>query len=203
VRIVAGKFRRRRLLTNPGLVTRPLTDRVKEFLFERLQDDIEDKRVADVFAGTGTIGLEALSRGAASAVFIENDRRAFDLLKSNVATVGIGDEALCWRADVLRTSYRPKGVPQLLPYETVFFDPPFSMIADLNPGTPLYKSLARLARESVTVDGALLVLRTPSQATFELPDCWVKDRTYDIGSMEIHLFENRTAGDGGSEDPVE
>ena len=75
MRIVAGKFRRRKLFANPGLKTRPITDRVKESLFERLSGELEGKRIADVFAGTGTLGLEALSRGAKSVVFIESDRR--------------------------------------------------------------------------------------------------------------------------------
>ncbi len=188
MRIVAGKFRRRKLLTNPGCTTRPVTDRVKEILFERLQQDIDGKRIADIFAGTGTLGLEALSRGARSVVFIENDRRAFELLEKNVAALGVADDVLCWRADVFRTSFRPKGVDELLPFDTVFFDPPYRMVADLRQGGLLYKSLERLARDGVTAPGALLMLRTPPEAEFALPACWLKERQYDISSMEVHLF---------------
>jgi 16S rRNA (guanine966-N2)-methyltransferase len=188
VRIVAGKYRRRKLLTNSGCTTRPITDRAKEILFERLAEDIDGKRIADIFAGTGTLGLEALSRGARSVVFIENDHRAFELLNKNVDTLGVRDDVLCWRADVLRTSFRPKGVDEMLPYDTVFFDPPYRMVADLAPGGLLYRSLERVARESVTVPGALLVLRTPSESTFILPPCWLKERQHDISSMEIHVF---------------
>ncbi|MGD9854019.1 MAG: RsmD family RNA methyltransferase, partial [Planctomycetaceae bacterium] len=68
MRIIAGKYRRRKLLTKPGLTTRPITDRAKEPLFERLESHLEGARVADVFAGTGTLGLESLSRGARSVV---------------------------------------------------------------------------------------------------------------------------------------
>ena len=195
MRIVAGKFRRRKLLVNPGNVTRPITDRVKEILFERLADDLQDHLVADVFAGTGTMGLESLSRGAKGVVFIENDHRAFELLKRNVATLGVEGETLCWRADVLRTSYRPRGVPHLLPFDAIFFDPPYRMIADLKPGTILYKSLERLARNQVSAAGALLVLRTPKQARFECPPCWQKDRTLDFSTMEIHLFDKLHSGE--------
>ena len=91
VRIIAGEFRRRKLLASPGLTTRPITDRVKETLFERIGDELVDRKVADVFAGTGSLGLEALSRGAKSVVFIESDRRAFELLEQNVATLGVQD----------------------------------------------------------------------------------------------------------------
>ena len=188
MRIIAGKFRRRKLRTRPGLVTRPITDRVKETLFELLGDALDGARVADVFAGTGTLGLEAISRGAASVVFIEGDRRAQELLRENVALLGATDETLCWQTDVLRTSFRPKGVPQLLPYDLVFFDPPYRMIDDLRAGSPLYRSLARLARPDVTSPEALLLLRTPAEAEFEVPAVWQEEHRLEISGMEIYWY---------------
>ena len=116
MRIIAGEFRRRRLLTNPGLTTRPITDRAKEILFERIQDLIVDSRIADIFAGTGSLGFEALSRGARSVVFLENDKRAFDLLEQNVTALGVEDRILCWRTDALNSSFHPKGVDDFLPF---------------------------------------------------------------------------------------
>src|SRR6516165_10026496 len=76
MQIVAGKYRHRKLESSPGETTRPITARVKVALFDRLQPELQEARVADIFSGTGTIGLEALSRGAASIVFIESDREA-------------------------------------------------------------------------------------------------------------------------------
>jgi len=189
VRIIAGRFRRRKLLTSPGRTTRPLTDRAKEILFERLASDVVGKRIADIFAGTGTIGLEALSRGAAGVVFIEKDRRAVELLRKNVAALGVEDETLCWKTDVLRCSFRPRGVPQLVPFETVFFDPPYKMLDELQPETPLFCSLQRLLRDDVTAQQALLVLRTPRRAEYQLPPGWQFDRTLDLKSMQVHLYE--------------
>lgn len=180
------------------MTTRPITDRVKEMLFERLTGRVENARVADVFAGTGTMGLEALSRGAHSAVFIENDRKAFDLLRQNVAALKVEDETLCWRADVFRCSFRPKGVPDLLPYNLVFFDPPYRMVPALQPGSPLYRSLERLARPGVSADDAVLVLRTPDEARFELPPCWRPDRHLELSTMEIHICRLERAGDGNA-----
>lgn len=191
VRIVAGRFRRRKLLASPGRTTRPITDRAKEVLFERLAGDIVGKRIADVFAGTGTIGLEALSRGAQGVVFIERDRKALELLRKNIAALGVEDAVLCWEADVLRCSFRPKNVPQLVPFDTVFFDPPYGMVADLRPGRPLYKSLQRLSRDDVTAERALLALRTPDKAEFEVPPEWQFDRTLDLKSMHVHLFDRK------------
>ncbi len=163
MRIIAGEFRRRRLLANPGLTTRPITDRVKEILFERTQDLLVDRRIADIFAGTGSLGLEALSRGAQSVVFLESDRKAFELLKQNVAALGVEDRALCWRTDALKSSYHPKGVDDFLPFDVVFFDPPYRMAASLAPDSPMGKALIRLAREGETAESALLFFG-PSQA---------------------------------------
>ena len=187
MRIVAGRFRRRKLLTNPGLVTRPISDRVKEILFERLSDDLIDARVADVFAGTGTLGLEALSRGAQSVVFVESDRKAHELLVANVAKLGVESETLCWRADVMRCSYRPKGVVDFLPYDVVFFDPPYRLVPYIKPGDSLYKSLERLARSDVSSPESLLVFRTPEDAEFTLPEIWNIESRLDVSSMNIHL----------------
>lgn len=187
MRIIAGRFRRRKLLTNPGMTTRPITDRVKETLFERLGERLEGSRVADAFAGTGTMGLEALSRGAASVVFIENDRKALELLRQNVAALKVEDEALCWRADVFRCSFRPKGLPHLLPYDLIFFDPPYRMVPALRSGSPLYRSLERFARPGISADGALLVLRTPAEAQFQVPPQWHPDRHLQLSTMEVHI----------------
>lgn len=189
MRIIAGKYRRRKLKTNPGKTTRPISDQAKEMLFERLQNDVTDKRIADVFAGAGTIGLEALSRGAKSVVLMEKDRKAFRLLLENVRALGVERETLCWCVDVLRTSFAPQRVPEMLPYDTVFFDPPYAMVRDIEPGEALYKSLERLAGERVTVPNALLVLRTPENESLVMPSVWRKDRELKWGSMIFRLFE--------------
>lgn len=197
MRIVAGRFRRRKLLSNPGLVTRPITDRVKEILFERLGEELDEARVADVFAGTGTLGLEALSRGAKSVVFVEADRKAHELLETNVGKLGVESETLCWRADVMRCSFRPKGVPEFLPFDVIFFDPPYRMVPYIKPGDSLFKALERLTRPDVSSPEALLVFRTPEQAEFTLPDAWSIERTLDVSSMNIHLARKQAEGEIG------
>ena len=197
MRIIAGRFRRRKLLANPGLTTRPLTDLAKEILFERLQSEVEGKRVADIFAGTGTIGLEALSRGASGVVFIEKDRRAFELLKKNVAALGVEGETLCWNVDVLRCSFRPKNVPHLVPFEAIFFDPPYRMMEGLKEGAPLYLALQRLAREEVSAPAAQLMVRTSAGAEFAMPPCWRMSRLIKLRSMQAHVFEKCDAEQAG------
>ncbi|HEX6984789.1 MAG TPA: 16S rRNA (guanine(966)-N(2))-methyltransferase RsmD [Planctomycetaceae bacterium] len=200
MRIIAGRFRRRKLAAAPGTTTRPLTDRVKEQLFQRL-GPFDGERVLDVFAGTGTIGLEALSRGAASAVFIERDHKAFELLRRNVEALGVGDETFCWRSDVFRCSFRPKGRDDLLPFDRVFFDPPYAIADKIRPGTPLFKALERLARPGVTADGAELVLRVPVRQGVVIPEVWRLDESLTMGGMAIHRL--RRAGESvAGEDEV-
>ena len=204
MRIIRGRFGRRKLLSNPGDTTRPITDKVKESLFEYLEDELQGARVADIFAGTGTIGLESLSRGANSIVFFERDRKAVELLRKNVATLKIEDETLCWATDVMKTSFRPKNCEGMTPFDIAFFDPPYRMVPDIVPGKLLYKSLERLGREDVTSENALLVFRTPSRAEFQLPDVWQLDRTLKYSRMEVHWFRKKSsqAAKTPSEDEV-
>lgn len=189
MRIIAGKYRRRKLLSNPGDTTRPITDRAKESLFQNIQHLLVDKKVADVFAGTGSLGLEALSRGASSAILIEKDASAFDLLKKNVAMLGIEDHALCWRNDVFRCSFKPVGVPHLTPLDVIFFDPPYKLAKEIFPGRPLYQALLRLAKPSVSADNALLLYRINEFEEYEFPPCWKWMEEYKISKMKIIVFE--------------
>jgi 16S rRNA (guanine966-N2)-methyltransferase len=189
MRIIAGQYRRRLLLASPGDVTRPITDRAKETLFERIEQRIVGKRVADVFAGTGTIGLEALSRGAQRVVLIEKDKVALDLLRQNVAALKCEAETLIWPADVFRCSFRPKGRKSdgFTPYETIFFDPPYKMVPAMKSGSPLWKALVRLARDDVSTPEATLVFRAPERARYDLPEQWEAEWTLEMSNMEIHI----------------
>lgn len=191
MRIISGQYRRRKLLANPGLTTRPITDFVKESLFTRLEERMIGQRVADVFSGTGTIGLEALSRGAASVVFLEKDLKAFELLKKNVAMLGeeAEDNCLCWNADIFRCSFRPKGESaKFVPFDWIFFDPPFVMIEKLAPGSELFRVLKQLARDDVSSADARLVLRTPDRAQFNMPAPWEQEHHWPFSHMEVFIY---------------
>ena len=93
MRVITGSARGRRLLELAGTETRPTTDRVKEGVFNIIQFDIEGRRVLDLFAGTGQLGIEALSRGAASAVFVEQRRDAAALVRENLKLTGLAGRA--------------------------------------------------------------------------------------------------------------
>ena len=125
MRIIAGRWRGRTLRAPPGTGTRPTADRVRQALFDMLmhapwcgQAAIEQSVVLDVFAGTGALGLEALSRGAARATFIEHDARALACLRVNIAACRAGDVSVVLAADALAP---PRGQPASL----VFLDPPY------------------------------------------------------------------------------
>src|SRR3954469_11219990 len=105
MRIIAGQWRGRPLAAPPGQATRPTSDRAREALFSMLQSRIgsfEGLRVADLFAGTGALGLEALSRGAAHCVFVERDRAAIEAIRANIATLGAAGEVLPGSAELAR-----------------------------------------------------------------------------------------------------
>jgi 16S rRNA (guanine966-N2)-methyltransferase len=185
MRIIAGRFRRRTLETNPGLTTRPITDRVKETLFARIEAELQGRRVADVFSGTGTIGLEALSRGAERVTFIEKDRKAVELLRENIRKLKVEDETLVWPCDVLRCSFRPQRAEAFTPFDVIFFDPPYVMVDDLQEGTPLSRAVHKLAEDRVSAPNALMLLRVPEHAVFQLPPVWQPEWTLTMSNMSI------------------
>jgi 16S rRNA (guanine966-N2)-methyltransferase len=123
VRIVAGAAKGRRL-TAPAGATRPTSDRAREALFSSLGHlmDIDGARVLDLFAGTGAVGLEALSRGATAAVFVESNRGALDVLRRNVETVGLPGATVVGRSVASYLKSPPEH-----PFDLAFADPPYDL----------------------------------------------------------------------------
>jgi 16S rRNA (guanine966-N2)-methyltransferase len=153
MRIVAGAWRGRTLIAPRGVVTRPTADRVRQALFDMLlhapwggRDVLEGANVLDIFAGTGAYGLEALSRGAARATFVENDRAALVALRTNIAGCHAQERSTVLAIDALAI---PSGEPASL----VFLDPPYGN--DLIPRT-----LARLRAVDRVARDALLIAET-------------------------------------------
>jgi 16S rRNA (guanine966-N2)-methyltransferase len=125
MRVVAGAARGRRLVAPAGTTVRPTADRVKEALFSSLAPRLVGASVLDVFAGSGALGLEALSRGAAHVTFVEQDRRALDALRTNIATVALpGTQVLAGDArHVLAGATALSGSP----FDLVLLDPPYAL----------------------------------------------------------------------------
>ena len=118
MRVIAGEFRSRRLKSLPGLATRPTPDRLRETLFDILGARVGGTIFLDAYAGTGAVGIEALSRGAARAIFIEKSKPAEKVLRENLASLGIEGQALVVIAPVLTSITAHKA-------DIVFLDPPY------------------------------------------------------------------------------
>lgn len=120
MRVITGTARGRKLITPEGMDTRPTTDKVKEAVCSALQFDFPGASVLDLFAGSGQMGIEALSRGAARAVFIDADNRALSCIKQNVTACGFADQAVILKSDAVgflqRTSEK---------FDIAFLDPPY------------------------------------------------------------------------------
>jgi 16S rRNA (guanine966-N2)-methyltransferase len=121
IRVVSGEFGGRKLVVPDGLNTRPTTDKVRQAVFNSLDSAglIDGAAVADLFAGSGALGIEALSRGAATCVFVERDRAALQALRANIASLGISDRTTLVTSDV------PAWAPALRGADLALIDPPY------------------------------------------------------------------------------
>ena len=123
MRVIAGKARRLNLKTVPGMDTRPTTDRIKETLFNILQPELLDCRFLDLFSGSGGIGIEALSRGASYAVFVEKNPKAAACIRENLTFTKLAEDGKLLNMDVLQAlrSLEGKGA-----FDIIFMDPPYN-----------------------------------------------------------------------------
>ena len=172
MRIIAGEFRGRRLAAPPGQGTRPMLDRVREAMFSTL-GDVEGARVLDLFSGTGSLGLEALSRGAACADFFERDRGALSALRENVDALGVADRARVHTGDALAAEGWPDQV------ELALLDPPYPLLRELAGRRRLLEGVRALMETRVAPGGALVLHAHPRDlAAADLAPYEARDRTY-------------------------
>ncbi|QOJ01863.1 MAG: RsmD family RNA methyltransferase [Phycisphaeraceae bacterium] len=163
-RIISGEFRRRQLLTpRDSATTRPIPDRVKESVFSLLRGHCEGAAVFDAFAGTGPIGLEALSRGASRVVMVERDREVFKLLEANVRTLSVGARCDLVLGDALGVGAAAR-CPR--PVHLMFFDPPYPLVRDALGWSRVKAQIERLIPH--LDDSGYAVLRTPWPFTHAL-----------------------------------
>ncbi|OQY25978.1 MAG: 16S rRNA (guanine(966)-N(2))-methyltransferase RsmD [Anaerolineaceae bacterium 4572_32.1] len=122
MRVISGQAKGRKLRAVPGNRTRPITDRVKEALFNILMHDVVGTRFLDLFAGTGSVGIEALSRGAECAVFVEQSRAAVQVIRYNLKTTRLADRARVLKADVFSFLNQPQA--EEAPFDLIYIAPP-------------------------------------------------------------------------------
>lgn len=177
MRIVAGEWRGRPLVAPKGDTTRPTADRTREALFSMLSSRLgtfEGLHVLDLFAGSGALGLEALSRGAAEVVFVEQDRPALDALRTNVDKLGAGKRAVVKQGSVLAL-----GIPSRA-YHVAMMDPPYGTGAG---GVAMDK----LGRLGWFAPGALVSVETAKNEQLDMPG-FVLEAVRDHGKARLHLF---------------
>ena len=175
MRVIAGRHGGRRLQAPAGDATRPTSDRVREALFSILGDRVRGARVLDLYAGSGALGIEALSRGAASATFVDDAPAALRVLRDNLEA--LGEDAEVVRADALR--WLRTASRRARQYDLVLLDPPYKEAATLGPalGAALPAVLAR---------GALVVAESDRRAPLELGIPVIDDRRYGDTRIRIH-----------------
>ncbi len=178
MRVIAGTARGIVLAAPRDRATRPITDRVKETLFAILGDRVVDARVLDLYAGSGAIGIEALSRGAARATFVELARHALEALRENLRRARVEDRAIVRAADVLRFLASPSEDR----YELAFVDPPYAERAIL---APLQQLAAQLP------DGALVVVKHFWRTEVPQPEGLEAIRVRRFGETSLTFLERR------------
>jgi 16S rRNA (guanine966-N2)-methyltransferase len=173
MRVIAGRYRGRRLRAPRGTVTRPTSERVREGLFSML-GALDGARVLDLFAGTGALGIEALSRGAEQVVFVERDRRAVEALRANLAALELDEEqALLRREDAHRAVKTAREQEET--YDLLLIDPPYGRVRELGPEL-----------SALLAPGGRLVAESDRRAPPQLQLALVKERRY--GDTEIRIY---------------
>jgi len=180
MRVITGLAKGRRLEELPGLDTRPTTGRVKEGLFSAIQFDIEGRRVLDLFAGTGQLGIEALSRGAAFCDFVDSAPAALKVVQRNVKVCGFEDRSACHGRDF--TAFLSRSREK---YGLVFLDPPYAS-GNLERVLELIKTI------DIVVENGIIVCESPADQTLpELSAPYEKGRKYRYGKIKLTLYRRR------------
>ena len=177
MRVITGKARGVNLKTPDGLKTRPTTDRVKEAMFSIIQFELPGTRVLDLFGGTGQLGIEALSRGAKSAVFVDSGEQACALIRENLHRTKLENDARVVRADYLEYLQRCNDK-----FDIVFLDPPYAEVF-------LENALKKLTQIDILQSGGIIVAERPVGK--ELPwefEGFSRSRDYKYGSTLLTLY---------------
>ena len=188
MRVIAGAYKGRRLKTPRWEGLRPTSDKMRETLFNILAPRVGGSRVLDGFAGTGALGIEALSRGATAVTFIEADRRATALIADNLAACGIGDGYSILHDDALGALRR---MPTAVLFDLVLLDPPY---AATGVGEVLEAAAPHLAPDG------LLVLEYSTRRAPDTPPVLVAVRDVRSGASSLRFLVTRPDGQGKAED---
>ena len=178
MRVITGTARGRRLKEPTGNDIRPTTDQVKEAIFNIIQFDIEGRRVLDLFAGSGQLGIEALSRGAASCVFVDSSREAQKLVKENLSRCQLQGHMLqCDGVDYLRRREK---------FDLIFLDPPYGKGLES-------KAIEGIKEFDILSKGGIIVCETrPDVVLPEIPETYGRTKVYKYGKIKLTVITRGT-----------
>ncbi|MEX2216333.1 MAG: RsmD family RNA methyltransferase [Phycisphaeraceae bacterium] len=188
MRIIGGNHRSRRIQPPQGTeTTRPITDRVKVALFDRLDAAglVEEGYALDLFCGTGSLGLEALSRGSEHCTFIESHRGVREILESNIHLLGLEAQSRVMSANALATAWIAM-LPHK-PLRIVFCDPPYSLMEDERTRGQMMTLIAALLPD--LEPGGVVMLRTPTEVTPDAVEGYMDMKRHEYGSMALHFYQ--------------
>jgi 16S rRNA (guanine966-N2)-methyltransferase len=193
MRIVAGRFKGRALAAPKSRAIRPTSDRLREALFDILEhrfgDRLDGARVLDLFAGTGALGLEALSRGAATALFVDNGVEARALIRENVEALAQGGVTRIFRADAARLGKAPAGPA----FTLAFLDPPYGQSLSA-------PALAALVAGGWLAPGALVIVEEAAETEIVAPSALERldERRYGDAKLAIFAYPGSQEATGGA-----
>ena len=177
MRVITGTARGKKLITPEGMAVRPTSDSVKESIFSIIQFELPGARVLDLFGGTGQLGIEALSRGASNAVFVDSRREACQLIRSNLKKTHLEDQATVVQSDYMEYLNRSTGL-----FQIVLLDPPYAEVF-------LENAIKKITEIDILQSGGIIVAERPLGK--ELPwefEGFTRSRDYKYGKIILTLY---------------
>ncbi len=178
MRVITGSARGRKLITLEGEDVRPTTSKIKEAVFSAIQFEIEGRTFLDLFAGSGQMGIEALSRGAKSAVFVDASRKSVDIIRKNLNSAGLYDKARVLHTDSL--TYLASADEE---FDIVYLDPPF--------GSGLLQQAMPIVAEKVKKTAVIIAENAEKEEILQNYGEFVLDRQKHYGKIKISMYRHR------------
>lgn len=180
MRVISGTARGKKLLAVEGMDTRPTTDKVKEAVFNIIQFSVLGARVLDLFCGTAQMGIEALSRGAREAVFVDQNKTAADIARKNIDAARVFDRAQLYCMDFQAFFEREKGKK----FDLIFLDPPYH-------GGLLEKALKEIELFDILSPGGIIICESSRDGQFPCPDGLERMREYQYGTIQVTIVRRK------------
>ena len=176
MRVISGKSRGKRLETLSGGLVRPTTDKVKESIFNIIQFDLQDKSFLDLFSGSGQMGIEAISRGAKEAIFVDKSKRSIEVVKRNLKSVG-----LCSQALVINSDYRSFLEKTNFNFDIAFLDPPY--------GTGILQKALDVVINVMNRDGIIICENEVNENLPSLIKNFYCTKKYKYGKIAVSIYK--------------